>query len=712
VGRKVAGQQGVTLVYRLSGWDHVRYVAYGLRSPDIDLITSRAVWRVKQGQWTRDHFDTSRLFYRPGYRSLVGKGCDDVALHFVVEGTPGREAIIELGSSALARSDRPDPLTEPITLEAGGRRLIAPRDSDAVCRYFARKPLVAPPRGRARFADKLTPRECTRRADDMLMRGRYQLGTFPPVALPGDPTWHEDPFDDPNWQFLYHSLSFLEAPLGAFQATGDRRYLDMATRIAADWFGGDMVDSDLRLYTWNDAATAVRLITLLDLWEVYRTADPAPGFLCDLLRAIWLHGKVLASPDFYAKDQPTQYHNHAFFQDAALVAAAYVLPELSEAKQWLDLGARRARQQVERTVTEEGVHVEHSPSYHLAVMRHTMALAEMLEALRPSEAAYFSRQAGRMERFMACMTAPDGTTPLFGDSSRVVSARSKHLQGLQPEPCDAVFPASGYAFFRDRWGHAADSDQTTYIAFTAAYNSTTHKHLDDLSFVAYALGEWWLIDPGLYTYKGDDPLYAWARSFPAHNTLVVDGYTPQVSEADVGKSRIARWGTGESVSYVKAQHTLVPGVTVRRSLYYLKPNVLLMLDEIESPNSHSVLLPLHFAPQHVLQSHGRGQWTVRSRKTGRTMRVRALWPNLQAQWVKGQTAPEIQGWSFPQYHVRVAAPVLELRTQGRTLRLLTVIELPSDSPGRHSLDGELGRRMRANVELQPLLDLWDQSGQR
>lgn len=91
-------------------------------------------------------------------------------------------------------------------------------------------------------------------------------------------------------------------------------------------------------------------------------ADPDEVLV--VLYAVQRHAEMLASPDFY-----TEAHNHGVDQDRALMEIAVAFPEFSDSGAWVSLAANRLRGQIESTVSPEGVHLEHSPAYHLCQMK-------------------------------------------------------------------------------------------------------------------------------------------------------------------------------------------------------------------------------------------------------------------------------------------------------------------------------------------------------
>jgi hypothetical protein len=68
------------------------------------------------------------------------------------------------------------------------------------------------------------PGDSLGRARD-LMNGRLVLSRHKVAELPKDPMWSEDPFDDRNWEFQYHTLRFTLDLIDAWRTRLGRMYL-------------------------------------------------------------------------------------------------------------------------------------------------------------------------------------------------------------------------------------------------------------------------------------------------------------------------------------------------------------------------------------------------------------------------------------------------------------------------------------------------------
>jgi len=114
-----------------------------------------------------------------------------------------------------------------------------------------------------------------------------------------------------------------------------------------------------------------------------------------------------------------------------------------------------------------------------------------------------------------------------------------------------------------------------------------HSHADTLSIVARSAGDEILIDPGTFTYVGEQKWRDWFRGTEAHNTVRIErrdqaatagpfrwNNHPQVS--------ILNWKTNATRDLIEAE-CRYRGFTHRRSVEFQKPDAILIVDEVEGP---------------------------------------------------------------------------------------------------------------------------------
>lgn len=160
----------------------------------------------------------------------------------------------------------------------------------------------------------------------------------------------------------------------------------------------------------------------------------------------------------------------------------------------------------------------------------------------------------------------------------------------QPSETSKVFMETGYAFLRSGW-----QDDDVYLSFDCGRHgwlNCGHAHADMLSLQVYAGCRAIIRDPGTCSYM--NPWRDWFRSAENHAIVRVDGEYPAVPAGPFQWSAIphltaVRHSLAERIDYVAGtmeagtwQHT--------REIFFLKPDLIVLLDRIDVTGSHDIEL--------------------------------------------------------------------------------------------------------------------------
>ncbi len=554
---------------------------------------------------------------------------------------------------------------------------------------------------------------------DGWLRGEVQLGRGPRFQVPEDLAWSEDPGGRVDFPFELHNMSYLSALANQYQATGDERYLERAEALVFDW-----IDDNQRNFwrigppspgnSWTDHTTALRLRHWLVFWEAWRrsprfSADRMETFLAGVLG----HLDLLMSEDFY-----TPEHNHGLDQDISLIATSGVLPELAGSADRLALASRRLDAQIRATIWPSGVHREHSPAYHLYVMEMLSGVERFAEAhaSQPILRLELSSLLDRMGRYLAEMALPDLSLPEIGDTrpqERIdldrmpmlgrLAKREPLLRYVLERDGSATPPSAlswfdreaGYAILRDSWSPLAPD--RIHLMFSAASNpGRGHKHYDDLSFTLYGLGRPLLVDSGSYQYLYESDGRKYAVSPEAHNTVAVDhgaflGDDPYAwnwrDPNPLGHAtRLESVTDDGDVVVVRASHENWPDLRFERSLVYLRPHRLIVVDRLiptgSAPQEHEFDQLWHFGPDVDVQIDG-GESIVRDPESGEILLRLSQWSDGRdaGAIVRGERDP-MQGWVTTLDTELTPAPVAFYSAKGAGALFVTVIGVGEDASAR------------------------------
>lgn len=388
-------------------------------------------------------------------------------------------------------------------------------------------------------------------------------------------------------RFRLHAWDPLEALFVAADAEGDPDLLKLVVRFVDEWIawsdaGGACLAPDGQDMVWYDMGVGLR---------AYRLAW--------LISAVARHGLATSQPlsrwqavmerhrDYLADDGNFAAHNnHGLYQAAGQIAAGRRLARLAGFGAMRAQGEARLGQLMRRQFSPEGVHLEHSPGYHAAVM---VILAGLLDGGAIEDEAIVSTVREARDA-LGWMRAPDGSLVNFGDTDVIPQPGQEDARHRGEAPEQRAFLESGYWFVRA-------SASGSLLAQTCAMHSRTHKHCDDASFVWHEDGLPLLIDAGRYGYLGRpeksselfaegywyaDPKRVHVERSRAHNTIEVDGRNyPRRGMKPYG-SGLVRTETASGVFASLARPLAYPGIRHQRVLAHRPGDWVLCIDVLRS----------------------------------------------------------------------------------------------------------------------------------
>jgi len=412
---------------------------------------------------------------------------------------------------------------------------------------------------------------------DQIMRGTLSLPGFPavPVTLPFAP--QDLQRGSAAFQLTTASLVTADVLLDAYRLTRRDEYYWQARDVivgfaryeARQWLNQGMV--------WNDHAIAARIAVLVKFWTEYRSRadfDPATGGL--VLDLVARSAQLLAKPSFYAWRT-----GHGIVSDLAILQAAAAFPALPGIAELRDVAAARFRNHLGYWINQEGVALLHSAGYHGSAL-YFFGTALRLHALNamaiPEE--WWTRYA-KATAFYTQLRRPDGTLPMYGDTSSVpdlsgrlldvgrdASGAAKPLVQRQPAPASdglAVYPAAGHAILWDGLGLAGSAPgAAAQTAVTWSYHpGLGHKVADELSVILWGAGRSWVTNTGYWPYgePGREQAESWGASNAPH--LVGE------SKHSERSSQLKGVGQGDGLVFLDIERTGPAGYSARRQIVRL-----------------------------------------------------------------------------------------------------------------------------------------------
>jgi hypothetical protein len=539
----------------------------------------------------------------------------------------------------------------------------------AVRAWIERKPAPAMYLHRAEPQASAVQRRKTRE----LLAGEFRPHTTIRVRREALPPQWEPLADSTRTEEMYrHSLTWLEPLVSVAHTDDDDDVWCLATDVVVSWITSDATAQVRSPGAWHDHAVAFRVRILCWFLELYRRRPAVDESVVRLVAAsIYQHGIFLA-------DETTQRprSNHALEAAGSLLSACISLPELRTAPEWSELAGQRLESYVAQALAPDGFSREQSPRYHFFIVRRLVALVSYLGAVEHPIPAGVREGLERAAEVWPWLIRDDGTLPRIGDSNeRPIPHWRRSLTEIGGEPpraapsslpnprddAAALLATVGgiYAVMR---GHHPDQAAMvdTHVVFKTDYFHFPHFHRDGLSFVLYALGREWLIDPGPHSYEYERWERRYLCSSSAHNVVEVDG---PFDVHPVEVIDIRRTLTGD---LVRARHRLDTAVHTR-TIEHRPPRGLRVHDKIEVTDQqrHVVRQLFQVHPECEIDPDG-----------DRTLRLRAptgdhctIMQATAGSWrvVRGQREPTPLGWYSPRplEIAPIATCVYEIETNDR-----------------------------------------------
>lgn len=543
---------GVSVRFRLRNWKSLRYVGVG--------YTHESVFRhVKITNAARNRW----IDFSIGHRDLAfglqndwarPDACEigDIRLYF--KGTPSHEgAAVDVQSVWCWREQEgevPGLDSVPGKVLAGSaasfeEESVVPAELlEVIYRYL---------------------NKCFRSADEQakafLSEGTCPLYGETALAWPLDSALPTDLASVGTYRFSWHALHPATILMVFSHNGGGVAPLFAAREFLTNWLERSYYQPDAdKKFAWYDHGTAERLLAMVLMWAVGIQHKFDDRFMSRLRSAIFRHGQLLESELFYASHQPTRYHNHAWFQDLALMATALAMPDFRCSNRWLEIALARLTDQLDTLIVRDNgfaVFVENSIGYHQGVQR-LVEFAGDLVSLTGRE-SHIPAIAKELSQFSDFLRYPDNRAPAQGDTFRRANASGADVRRIKAyaDPKCVILPRAGYGIVK------GDHEGIPYMLTVLATSlCRTHKHEDNLSFTLFFDGLEWLIDPSFYSHEYAAPVPAYLRSAVAHNALVILGRKYSI---DPGVA-ILSGGSESQIFFLQGEHRAYEDIVVKRSL--------------------------------------------------------------------------------------------------------------------------------------------------
>jgi hypothetical protein len=348
----------------------------------------------------------------------------------------------------------------------------------------------------------------------------------------------------------------------------------------------------------------------------------------------------------------------------------------------VEFADRKYKQLFGSQFNSEGMHLEHSPEYHLLAVR-AFNQIESTGLLRLDKEA--SETLKLATGNLSLLIHPDGGFAAIGDTE-VQSAKgaarfdpvarwlvSGHSAGEAPAHALRLFPDSGYAIFRDEPGSG------TFLLFTVAHHSRVHKHMDTGSFEWSDRGRRVLIDSGKWGYS-DTKERRYVLGAEAHNVLETQGVNN--SPGNIPSELPDLMGFQSRTVFGVNADIRVPrrfiDASWRRTVVGSPGEWLIVADEIREalPSTHTAWF--HLAPSFSIQPLPDNRFEATLEDSSERLVIFPLQSVLGSKAFRGAKEPRMLGWYSPAYGALQPNWQIGYEAEGRTVRMATVFRWLDD----------------------------------
>ncbi len=407
------------------------------------------------------------------------------------------------------------------------------------------------------------PPEEVARWTDAVRRGRIFFYNTREVEIGlSHVDWNGGHIAHQEWRAQLNRFPWLAYLCAGYRTTGDRELPRLARQLLEDWIAQHAYGADAPLARGDNTLNlSVRLGQSggRGWWPAVADFDCPEVFDEPFLQRMTASS---AGQLAYLRGHLTGRGNWRISQLDTMLTLALLLPE--PFGEYRAFAVRHLNETFHRQIHADGSHEEHTPSYHDWMCRVFTAFWRLGAARPELGLALDGGRVARMWDYARLSTAPDGGSAGLHDSGCWrAGAPRKALAALDaarravavaaglPDPAQADaetpsrhFSAAGQLFLRSDTG-----DDAEMMVFDATRWGGGHCHLSRNALSFYSGGRMVLPDPGIFSYETSDPLMAYGKSTPAHNTLAIDLMNQSEANPDLHDVALLRGADIVSCTY-------------------------------------------------------------------------------------------------------------------------------------------------------------------
>jgi hypothetical protein len=226
-------------------------------------------------------------------------------------------------------------------------------------------------------------------------------------------------------------------------------------------------------------------------------------------------------------------------------------------------------------------------------------------------------------------------------------------------PSSRVFHGAGQAFLHSNLASAKDDVELMFKS--SPMGTQSHGYDSQNAFMLFAFGEPIFISSGQRDIYGSDHHANWMWETKSVNSITVDG-KGQIKHSPAGRGKITAFSTSDQFDFLQGEAGTAydpPLKRFTRSILFVKPELIVMFDQLESEKPHTFQWLLHSPNVMTIDEQ-----QIRAGNKTAACRVDLLWPGqLKITQTDKFDHPPRERIQLTQFHVTAATTQPAARQQ-------------------------------------------------
>lgn len=339
-------------------------------------------------------------------------------------------------------------------------------------------------------------------------------------------------------------------------------------------------------------------------------------------------------------------NNHLIVEATVLCIAGILFRTLPYAERWLEKGLKILKKELKKQVHPDGVNAEQAFHYQAFVMEVLFLLIILARKTNIGLPKIIDTSLKNMCEFFAEIIDQNGNIPEVGDSDegQIVNLTGQKFnyykllltlgavvfnnsffkakgnyfneqaywllgpEGLKKYSClkvknknegSKIFKKGGYGIIKYK-----DKEKERIMLFDFAPIGldplAAHGHADALSITLSIDGKPVFIDPGTYIYNVQQEWRNYFRRTVNHNTICINSKDQSVIGGPFlwtkkAKAKLIQYTSNDQYEFISAQHDGYKPLIHKRSIFFIKPDLWVILDTISGSSSYQFELTYNIA---------------------------------------------------------------------------------------------------------------------